>query len=53
VARYLSTPEIRERMSSQGSEPAPSTPEAFAAFIRAEAAKWSKVIRAAGREHSQ
>jgi len=53
VARHLSAPEIRERMSSQGSEPAPSTPEAFAAFIKAEAGKWSKVIRAAGLEHSQ
>jgi len=53
VNRYLSTAEIRERMASQGSESAPSMPEAFAAFIRAEAAKWSKVIRAAGLEHSQ
>jgi tripartite-type tricarboxylate transporter receptor subunit TctC len=53
VGRHLASPEIRERMSSQGSEPAPSTPEAFAAFIKAEAAKWSKVIRAAGLEHSQ
>jgi tripartite-type tricarboxylate transporter receptor subunit TctC len=53
VGRHLSTVEIRERMSIQGSDPAPSTPEAFAAFIKAEAAKWSKVIRAAGLEHSQ
>jgi len=53
VARHLSAPETRERMSRQGSEPAPSTPEAFAAFIKAEAGKWSKVIRAAGLEHSQ
>jgi hypothetical protein len=35
VNRYLSTAEIRERMASQGSESAPSTPEAFAAFIKA------------------
>jgi tripartite-type tricarboxylate transporter receptor subunit TctC len=53
VNRYLSTPEFRERMSRQGSEAAPSTPEAFAAFIKAEAGKWSKVIRAAGLEYSQ
>ncbi len=39
VNRHLSTAEIRERMTSQGSESAPSTPEAFAAFINAEAAK--------------
>lgn len=53
VNRHLSTPEIRERMANQGSESAPSTPEAFAAFIKAEANKWSMVIRAAGLEHSQ
>ena len=53
VNGYLSTAEIRERMASQGSESSPSTPEAFAAFIKAEAAKWSRVIRAAGLEHSQ
>lgn len=53
VNRHMSTQEVRDRMVSQGSESVPSTPEAFAAFIRAEAAKWSKVIRAAGLEHSQ
>ena len=40
-------------MASLGADPAPSTPEAFGAFIRAEAAKWQKVIRAIGLEHSQ
>lgn len=53
VGRFLATAEIRDRMASQGSDPAPSTPEGFAAFIKAEAAKWSKVIRAAGLEHTQ
>ena len=53
VNRHLSSAEIRERMASQGSESAPSTPAAFAAFIKAEAAKWSKVIKAAGLEYSQ
>ncbi len=53
VSRFLLLPAIRDRMSSQGSELAPSTPEAFAAFIKVEATKWSKVIRAAGLEHRQ
>jgi tripartite-type tricarboxylate transporter receptor subunit TctC len=53
VGRYLLTPEVHQRMATQGSDPAPSTPEAFAAFIKAEAAKWSNVIRNAGLERSQ
>jgi tripartite-type tricarboxylate transporter receptor subunit TctC len=53
VVRTLALPEIRERMASQGSEAASSTPEAFAAFVKVEAAKWQKVIRTAGLEHTQ
>jgi tripartite-type tricarboxylate transporter receptor subunit TctC len=53
IGRHLSVPEFRDRMASLGADPAPSTPEAFGAFIRAEAAKWQKVIRAVGLEHSQ
>jgi tripartite-type tricarboxylate transporter receptor subunit TctC len=39
---------VRERLTGDGAEPVGSTPEQFAAFIRAEMAKWNKVIRAAG-----
>ena len=53
IGRHLSVPEFRDRMASLGADPSPSTPEAFAAFIKAEAAKWQKVIRAVGLEHSQ
>jgi tripartite-type tricarboxylate transporter receptor subunit TctC len=53
IARHLNAPEFRDRMASLGADPSPSTPEAFAAFIKAEAAKWQKVIRAVGLEHSQ
>ena len=53
LGRHLSAPEFRERMASLGADPSPSTPEAFGQFIRAEAAKWQKVIRAVGLEHSQ
>jgi tripartite-type tricarboxylate transporter receptor subunit TctC len=53
IGRHLSVPEFRDRMASLGADPAPSTPEAFGAFIRAEAAKWQKVIRTVGLEHSQ
>jgi len=53
IGRHLRVPEFRDRMASLGADPAPSTPEAFGAFIKAEAAKWQKVIRAIGLEHSQ
>lgn len=47
VVQALQTPEVRERLTGDGAEPVGSTPEAFAAFIRAEIAKWGKVIKAA------
>lgn len=53
TVRTLALPEIRARMTREGSEAAASTPATFAAFVKAEAAKWQKVIRAAGLEHTQ
>jgi len=53
TARVLFTPDIRERLSSLGAVPVGSSPEQFAAFIRAEAEKWSGVTRDAGIYHSQ
>ncbi len=46
--RVLQTNEVKERLATQGAEPVGSTPEQFAAHIRAELARWSKVIKAAG-----
>ena len=48
VVRVLQLPDIRERFLSDGAEPVGSSPEEFAAFIRAETAKWAKVIKDAG-----
>ena len=31
-----------------GADPIGNTPEQFAAFLRAEMAKWAKVVKAAG-----
>ncbi|SRR6266581_1688854 len=44
IADALSAPEIRERALAAGAEPATSTPQEFAAFIRSEIAKWKEVI---------
>ena len=43
----LRQPDMREAILSQASEPVGGTPEEFAAFIKAEAAKWSAVVKTA------
>ncbi len=48
VSRSLREPDARERLYSIGAEPMSNTPEEYAAYINAEMAKWSKVIKAAG-----
>ncbi|MGO4279818.1 tripartite tricarboxylate transporter substrate binding protein [Cupriavidus sp. RAF20_2] len=48
VAKSLATPAVRERMLVQGADPVGNTPEQFAAFIRAETAKWAKVVKDSG-----
>ena len=40
-------PDIQERILSQASEPVGGTPEQYAAFIRAEQAKWREVVKLA------
>jgi tripartite-type tricarboxylate transporter receptor subunit TctC len=44
----LRTAETRERLLKQGFESSGSTPAEFAAYLRAEMEKWTKVVREAG-----
>ncbi len=46
--RALAMPDIREKMLNLGAEPVASTPDEFAAYIRSEAAKYARVIKASG-----
>ena len=48
TARALGLPDVKERFTSLGMDAVGSTPEAFAAFVAAEFAKWEKVVRASG-----
>ena len=48
LAQAMRAPDIRERLAGDGAEPKVSTPEQFAAFIRADIALWTKVIKNAG-----
>ena len=53
IAVRILAPETRDSLSKQGAEPVASTPDQFAAFIKAEMVKWSAVIKTAGLEASQ
>jgi len=48
VVKILSQPETRDRISALGFEIVASSPKEFAAQIRAEVSKWTKVVREAG-----
>ena len=48
LAAALALPDTRKRLAEQGIQPDPLTPEKFAAFIRAERAKWAKVVKDVG-----
>src|SRR6266545_2339969 len=48
IVKIIALPDMKERLATLGYEPVASTPDACAAQLRAELAKWTKVIRAAG-----
>ncbi|MGZ8212225.1 MAG: Bug family tripartite tricarboxylate transporter substrate binding protein [Burkholderiales bacterium] len=48
VQRIIRQPEVRNLLVGRGVEPAGSTPEEFAALIRAELAKWRDLLQRTG-----
>lgn len=48
TARALQAADLKERMSAEGLYPVGNTPAEFAAIVRAEMAKWARVVKAAG-----
>jgi tripartite-type tricarboxylate transporter receptor subunit TctC len=48
LAKALASPEVRERLLSQGAEPVGNTPEQFSEYVKIEIAKWAKVVKASG-----
>lgn len=48
TAKALGMSDVRDRLRDLGYEPVGSSPAEFAAYIKAELAKWSKVIKGAG-----
>jgi tripartite-type tricarboxylate transporter receptor subunit TctC len=48
IVEALNDPAIQTNIRAIGVEPAPSTPQAFADYIKSETVKWGQVIRNAG-----
>lgn len=47
-ADALAAPEVKARMAQLMAEPSPTTPDQFAAFVKAELAKYGPVVKASG-----
>jgi tripartite-type tricarboxylate transporter receptor subunit TctC len=48
IVKNMRLQEMKDRLLAQGLEPVGSTPEQFVAHIKADAAKWSKLIKTTG-----
>jgi tripartite-type tricarboxylate transporter receptor subunit TctC len=48
ILKVLNAPEVRQQFAAQGIDATGSTPEQFAAYIRAEIAKWARAIKMSG-----
>jgi tripartite-type tricarboxylate transporter receptor subunit TctC len=48
VNRALKTAEVRDRLASEGGEALGGSPEQFASFLKAEHAKWGRVVKESG-----
>ena len=53
VARIVRLPDVTQRFQLDGADPVGSTPKEFAAFLKTEMQKWSKVIKDAGVKPEQ
>lgn len=48
ILKIQQMPDVKERLNTMGAEPIDFTPEQMDAYIKAEMAKWAKVIKEAG-----
>lgn len=48
IVKILGSEDMREKLKVQGAEPAPTSPEEFAAFIRTEWTKYAKIVKDSG-----
>ncbi len=48
IVKGFATPQMKDRIAAMGADPVGNTPGQFAAFLKAEMAKWAKLVRTAG-----
>ena len=48
AVKVLQAPDVRERFAALGAEIIGGTPEEFAAYIKKEIPKWTKVVKDSG-----
>ena len=48
IVRQFAAEDVRTRLDAMGAEPATSTPDEFARLVRAETAKWAKIVKDTG-----
>jgi len=48
IVKIVNSPEVREKLVGLGAEPAPNTPEEFAAMVQSEVGKWADVVKKSG-----
>jgi tripartite-type tricarboxylate transporter receptor subunit TctC len=48
IVSALNSTDVAKRLSDQGFDPAPSTPQQFDALMRQEAVKWAAIVKASG-----
>ena len=53
LVTILSLPDVRASLGRQGFEPVGSSPEEFAAHIKSELAKWSRIFKETGLQGEQ
>jgi tripartite-type tricarboxylate transporter receptor subunit TctC len=47
IVKILNEPDVAQKLSSQGADPAPGSAEDLARYMRVDHERWKKVIRAA------
>ncbi|MBI4192462.1 MAG: tripartite tricarboxylate transporter substrate binding protein [Betaproteobacteria bacterium] len=48
ISRILKLPDVIDRVMADGADPVGSTPEGYAAYLKAEMIKWAKVVEQSG-----
>jgi len=48
IVKIINSPDVQQRLSTLGAEPAPNTPEEFAAMVKLEVVKWADVVKKSG-----